>query len=80
MQPGYALRNPLADLLTDEIYELLDRHRLLDPKGIRDYELRNRFKELRTTNLSAGEAIEVLREEYPYLQFDTIRKIVYRSV
>jgi hypothetical protein len=79
MQPGYALRNPLADLLSDEVYELLERHHLLDPKGVRDYELRARFKDLRAQHLSAGEAIEQLREEHPYLQFDTIRKIVYRA-
>jgi len=79
MQPGYALRNPLADLLTDEVYELLERHHLLDPKGVRDYELRARFKDLRAQQLSAGDAIEQLREEHPYLQFDTIRKIVYRA-
>ena len=79
MQPEYALRNPLADLLPDEVYEVLERHHLLDAKGVRDYELRTRFKALRASQLSAGDAIEQLREENPYLQFDTIRKIVYRA-
>ena len=32
---------------------------------------------MRRRNIPAYEAIEELREQHPYLQFDTIRKIVY---
>jgi hypothetical protein len=28
--------------------------------------------------MSAGDAIDKLQQEHPYLQFDTIRKIVYQ--
>lgn len=72
-------RNPLADLISDEVYELLVEHDLLDEKSVRDYQIRKRFRQLRAQNVSAADAIERIREEYPYLQFDTIRKIVYRS-
>ena len=32
---------------------------------------------MRGDDMPAYEAIEELREQHPYLQFDTIRKIVY---
>jgi hypothetical protein len=70
--------NPLSDLISDEIYDLLDSHGLIDEKAVRDYQIRKRFKQLRATKVSAGDAIDTIREDYPYLQFDTIRKIVYQ--
>jgi hypothetical protein len=72
------IENPLRDLISDEIYDLLASRGLIDEKAVRDYIIRTKFKELRSTNLSASDAIDTLREEYPYLQFDTIRKIVYQ--
>jgi MOSC domain-containing protein YiiM len=51
---------------------------LIDEKAVRDYQIRKKFKQLRSGKLSAGDAIDAIRAEYPYLQFDTIRKIVYQ--
>ena len=70
--------NPLSDLIPDEVFELLDQHSLLSEKGVRDYQIRQKFKSLRNQEIPASDAIEKLREEYPYLQFDTVRKIVYK--
>ncbi len=70
--------NPLSDLISDEIYELLTSHGLIDEKAVRDYQIRKKFKQMRANRVSAGDAIDAIREEYPYLQFDTIRKIVYQ--
>ncbi|MHB1687559.1 MAG: hypothetical protein ACYDA4_04490 [Ignavibacteriaceae bacterium] len=70
--------NPLSDLISDEIYELLSAQGLIDEKSVRDYQIRKKFKQLRASKISAGDAIDSIREEYPYLQFDTIRKIVYQ--
>ena len=70
--------NPLSGLIEDDIYELLDTHNLLNEKGVRDYQIRKRFREMRGEDIPAYDAIESLRDEYPYLQFDTIRKIVYK--
>ena len=72
------IENPLSDLISDDIYELLDSHRLIDEKAVRDYQIRKKFKQLRATKISAGDAIDTIREDYQYLQFDTIRKIVYQ--
>ena len=70
--------NPLAGLISDDVYHLLTEHNLLSEKGIRDFQIRKQFRRLRSNDIPAYDAIEQLREEYPYLQFDTIRKIVYR--
>ncbi|MCJ7554271.1 MAG: hypothetical protein MUO34_10350 [Ignavibacteriaceae bacterium] len=72
------IENPLSELISDEIFELLDAHGLIDDKAVRDYQIRKKFKQLRASKVSAGDAIDSIREEYPYLQFDTIRKIVYQ--
>ena len=70
-------QNPLNGLISSDVYSLLAEHNLLSEKGVRDYQIRHRFRTLRKRNVPAYEAIEELREEHPYLQFDTIRKIVY---
>ena len=71
-------QNPLAELIDDAIYETLHSRGLINEKSVRDYIIRKKFKAFRTKEISANEAIDKLREEYPYLQFDTIRKIVYQ--
>jgi hypothetical protein len=70
--------NPLAELITDDVYEMLESHDLLNEKSVRDFQIRRKFRTLREDDVPAYDAIELLREEYPYLQFDTIRKIVYK--
>jgi hypothetical protein len=71
-------QNPIPDLISDEIYALLDSKGLINEKSVRDYQIKKKFKSLRALKLSASDAIDRLRNEYPYLQFDTIRKIVYQ--
>jgi hypothetical protein len=71
--------NPIPELINDEIYGLLHKRGLINEKSIRDYLIKKRFKDLRESKIKASDAIDFLREEYPYLQFDTIRKIVYQS-
>ncbi len=71
------IKNPLSELISDEIYEVLDSRGLINQKSVRDYEIRKRFDNLRNNELSAGDAIEIIQEDYPYLQFDSIRKIIY---
>ena len=72
------IENPLSELISDDIYELLSSQGLIDEKSVRDYNIRRKFKLLRSNKVSAGEAIDAIRDEYKYLQFDTIRKIVYQ--
>lgn len=72
-----ALNNPLSDLISDDIFELLFSRGLIHERAVRDYRIRMKFKSLRAKKIRTGDAIDSLREEYPYLQFDTIRKIVH---
>lgn len=72
--------NPLSDLISDDVYYSLKEHNLFNKKSLRDHIIRKKFKQLRSENVSASEAIAIIRQEYPYLQFDTIRKIVYNII
>lgn len=72
--------NPLADIINDKLFVELIRRGVVNEKYVRDYYLRSKFKEMRESRVSANEAIEKLNAEYPYLQFDTIRKIVYQPL
>jgi len=71
-------KNPLSDLISDTIYEVLDSRGLMNEKSVRDHQIRRKFREMRTNKTSATIAIDSIRTDYPYLQFDTIRKIVYQ--
>ncbi|MEE9431840.1 MAG: hypothetical protein V3V16_12405 [Melioribacteraceae bacterium] len=73
------INNPIAELISDEIYEILNTRGLINIKSVRDYKIRKRFDNLRDQEVSAGDAIENIRIDYPYLQFDSIRKIIYNG-
>ncbi len=73
------INNPLAELISDEIYDILNTRGLINTKSVRDYKIRKRFDNLRELEVSAGDAIEKIRADYPYLQFDSIRKIIYNG-
>ena len=77
LEPVRTLNNPLSDLISDDIFELLFSRGLIHERAVRDYRIRVKFKALRAQKIRTGDAIDSLREEYPYLQFDTIRKIVH---
>ncbi len=69
--------NPLSELITDDVYQLLESQGLINQKSLRNYLIRQKFKQMRRREIGAAKAISELRAEYPYLQFDTLRKIVY---
>lgn len=69
--------NPLKDLISDEIYNLLENRGFLNQKSVRDHLIRKKFELLKNENRNVLEAINMIQKEYPYLQTDTIRKIVY---
>ncbi|MBI9072371.1 MAG: hypothetical protein JEY94_12280 [Melioribacteraceae bacterium] len=75
----YEEGNPLSDFISREIYLLLDSKGLINDKAVRDHIIRKKFKFMRSQKVRATNAIENLREEYPYLQYDSIRKIVYNN-
>lgn len=70
-------KNLLSDLVPDDIYYTLQEYGLFDEKALRDYHIRKTFKEFRK-QMGTTQSIEKLQNLYPYLQFDTLRKIVYK--
>lgn len=79
MDPVYSLQNPLSDLISDEIYELLAEFGMIRQRSVRNYLIKKRFLELKDQNMTASQAIGFLRNEYPALRYDSIRKIVYKN-
>lgn len=72
-----AFANPISELISDEVFYLLKDKNLINEKNLRDYQIKKQFKALRNRSFSSTEAIEAIRREHPYLQFDSIRKIIY---
>ncbi|MEI8135509.1 MAG: hypothetical protein WCH46_10640 [bacterium] len=71
--------NPLAGILSDEVFSTLRSNDLINEKSLRDYIIRQMFLSLKKDGrMKTVEAIKELTMMYPYLQQDTIRKIVYR--
>lgn len=72
--------NPVSDIVDKKTYEVLNKERVFSEKAIRDYIATKIFRYCRSElNMSAGDAIDTVREYYPYLRFDTVRKIVYNT-
>lgn len=72
------MQNPLKKHLTDDAFQFLIKNNLLREKGIRDYHIRKRFNELKISHPTYM-IIEMIQDEYPYLQYETIRKIIYQK-
>jgi len=70
------MENTIPELVSDKTFDDLQREGILDDKRIRNYRIRTEYRELRATKLKGEMCIEVIHEKYPYLQFDTIRKLV----
>ena len=70
------MNNPIAHIVNDDLYTRLEHLDLLNLKKIRDYEMRFMYEDFKK-DMNATDAIERVREEFPYLQFDTVRKIIY---
>lgn len=71
-------KNVIPEIISDEIFDKLNKLNFFDYKRVRDYVLKKKFKELKKEHGSAG-AIEILAKEFKELQPDTIKKIVYEK-
>lgn len=72
------VENPLNPYIPDALFSFLVKNNLLREKGVRDFIIRNYFRSLKQKH-STQEALEILQDEYPYLQYETIRKIIYQK-
>ena len=71
------MSNPICQIVSDELYSKLVSLNLLNQKVIRDFQIKRRYLELRHRGFRSADAIEAVLDEFPYLQFDTVRKIIY---
>lgn len=69
--------NPVQFLLNDQQFQLLTELNLLNKKLLRDLEIRGKYHTLKAEGVSFLEALDYLLQEYPYLQPDTLRKLIY---
>jgi len=72
------MQNPLKNHLSDETFQFLIKNNLIREKGVRDYNIRKLYKKLKV-NHPTFLIIEKIQSQYPYLQYETIRKIIYQK-
>ena len=71
------MNNPILGLINDDLYAMLLELNLLNKKALRDIEIKRQYLALRTQGNTSMDSIEMVLNQYPYLQFDTLRKIIY---
>ena len=71
------MSNPIRQILPDDLFSMLLELNLINKKVLRDFEIKREYKRLRKDGIKSAEAIEDILGQYPYLQFDTVRKIIY---
>ncbi len=71
------MTNPIHQIVSDELFDTLVELNLLNKKVLRDFQIKRRYLELRHAGVRSAECIEQILKEYSYLQFDTVRKIIY---
>jgi len=53
---------------------------LRDEKSKVDFHIREQFKQLQLMMTRTEDAIDLIKEQYPYLEIDSIREIIYRLI
>ncbi len=71
------MSNPIRQILSDDLYNQLERLNLINKKVLRDFQIKRKYLDLRNGGKKSAEAIEEILEAYPYIQVDTVRKIIY---
>lgn len=69
--------NPLDDLISKDVFELLNKEGLLNKKKVREYQIIAKYRQLKSMEVSTQAALGMLLEEFPDLCSDTITKLIY---
>lgn len=71
------MKNPFPELMTDEVFAMLLKKKLIRYVYVRNYQIRKDYKELRrTTNNRLNDNLKILRNKY-FLSEETIKLIIY---
>jgi len=73
------VENPLSSHIPDQLFDFLVKNNLLSEKGVRDFKIKQEFKSLKN-EYPTHRVLEILQAKYPYLQYETIRKIIYKKI
>ena len=68
--------NPYVKIISDEQFEALQSIGALNERKVRNSAMRTKYRDLRKTNRQSV-CMDLLMNEYPYLCWDSVRKIVY---
>ncbi len=71
------MSNPIRQIVPDDLFSTLLELNLINLKALRDFEIRREYNHLRNQGKKSTDAIFELADRFPYLQYDTVRKIVY---
>lgn len=71
------MSNPICQIISDDLFYTLQKLNLLNEKVIRDFQIKRSYQAYRRQGHRSADSIDMILEEYPYLQFDTVRKIIY---
>lgn len=71
------MSNPICQIVSDDLFHTLQKLNLLNHKVIRDFQIKRAYQDYRDQGHRSADAIDMILNEYPYLQFDTVRKIIY---
>lgn len=71
------MSNPICQIVSDDLFYTLQKLNLLNHKVIRDFQIKRAYQDYRDQGHRSADAIDMILNEYPYLQFDTVRKIIY---
>lgn len=72
------LENPVPELLDTFVFNKLQELGLINSNEVRNLLIRQMYKKNRET-MNTGESIEKILEKYPYLQFDSVKRIIYKG-
>jgi hypothetical protein len=70
-------KNPLSDIIDDVTFDKLNKMNLFNEIKVRNHVIRKIFRQQRESGMNVEESILSIRIPFPYLEFDTIRKIAY---
>jgi len=73
------MENPFREFLTDEHFDILLKRGFLNKVRIRNLNIKTKYKKLRAQGMKSDDAIELINQEYPYVTFTTIKKVVNKK-
>lgn len=69
--------NPIKHLVDDETFMRLSKAGVLNKTAVRNFAIKLKFTEMRKEKKSVQLILALLHQEYPYVGYEALRKIIY---